>query len=221
MAVELPNIIVLIGDPQKTVIELLFTAKALEDSKQKLRHLSDEGRWQNPRTTFCRRREVDRDERFSERLWFNCSWRVWADVWDPCRCGRAGTGVSQAPGGNVAGVRCRLREPFASRAPRGRRAATGRCFQGTFMISGACPQPFAHTHRQRHVEIQRLTRMPCFGTSASFICASECLCPRASSAGGFLCWKPWFRWVPWLPRSFHNLPTSKSRPWLRPLEHQR
>ena len=24
---------------------------------------------------FCRRREVDRDERFSEQLWFNCSWR--------------------------------------------------------------------------------------------------------------------------------------------------
>ena len=36
MAVELPNIIVLIGDPEKTVVELLFTEKALEDSKQKL-----------------------------------------------------------------------------------------------------------------------------------------------------------------------------------------
>ena len=62
MAVELPNIIVLIGDPLKTVIELLFTEKALEDSKQKLRHLSDEGRWWNLRTKFCRLREVDRDE---------------------------------------------------------------------------------------------------------------------------------------------------------------
>ena len=40
-------------------------------------------------------------------------------------------------------------------------------FGGTFMISGACPQPVAHTRRQRHVEIQSLTHMPYFGTSAS------------------------------------------------------
>ena len=35
MAVGLPNFIVLIGNPEKTVMGLLFTEEALEGSKQK------------------------------------------------------------------------------------------------------------------------------------------------------------------------------------------
>ena len=135
MAVELPNIIVLIGDPEKTLIELLFTEKALEGSPPKLRHLSHD-EWQNLRT-FCRRREVERHEQFSARPWFNAVLQL------------AGVGrcVGSVPmwsceytcfSGTLRQRRRRslpTERTIASRAPRGRRAATARCFQSTFMIS--------------------------------------------------------------------------------------
>ena len=68
MAVELPNIIVLIGDPETTVIERLFTEEALEGCR-KNQHISMKGGGSISGQRFCRRREIERGEPCSARSW--------------------------------------------------------------------------------------------------------------------------------------------------------